>query len=164
MFAKSIPALGGFGYVASKAGARKLRRMMRIRGIRMGVDYALALDSLDCARLDALRKMPPDALPFSLRWLLAKEAPASGGRSTSGPGSTADGRWSGCVRSTRRSGTGGCRTRCSTASRGSPAGGRICSRGRVDEFKAEQGSRPACKPPPDHPWRRPFKPEAVAAG
>ena len=37
-------------------------------------------------------------------------------------------------------------------------------RGRVDEFKAEQHARPAYKPPPDHPWRRPFKPEAVAAG
>ena len=37
-------------------------------------------------------------------------------------------------------------------------------RRRVDQIKAEQGSRPAYKPPPDHPWRRPFKPEAVAAG
>ena len=39
-------------------------------------------------------------------------------------------------------------------------------RGRVDAAKAEQRSRPAYKPAPDHPWRRPFKPEAagVAAG
>ena len=39
-------------------------------------------------------------------------------------------------------------------------------RQRVDRAKAEQRSRPAWKPPPDHPWRRPFKPEAdaVAAG
>ena len=37
---------------------------------------------------------------------------------------------------------------------------------RVDQVKAEQRSRPAYKPAPDHPWRRPFKPEAagVAAG
>ena len=39
-------------------------------------------------------------------------------------------------------------------------------RGRVDAAKAEQRARPAYKPPPDHPWRRPFKPAAasVAAG
>ncbi len=36
---------------------------------------------------------------------------------------------------------------------------------RVERAKAEQRSRPAWKPPPDHPWRRPLKPEAdVAAG
>ena len=37
---------------------------------------------------------------------------------------------------------------------------------RVDQVKAEQRSRSAYKPAPDHPWRRPFKPEAaaVAAG
>ena len=32
---------------------------------------------------------------------------------------------------------------------------------RVDRAKAEQRSRPTYKPPPDHPWRRPFKPEAA---
>ncbi len=38
-------------------------------------------------------------------------------------------------------------------------------RGHVDAAKAEQRARPAYKPPPDHPWRRPFKPAAsVAAG
>ena len=39
-------------------------------------------------------------------------------------------------------------------------------RGRVDAAKAEQRARPAYKPPPDHPWRRLFKPAAasVAAG
>ena len=39
-------------------------------------------------------------------------------------------------------------------------------RGRVDRAKAEQRSRPAWKPPPDHPWRRGLKPDAtgVAAG
>ena len=44
-------------------------------------------------------------------------------------------------------------------------------RGRVDAAKAEQRARPAYKPPPDHPWRRPFKParawrpdEAASAG
>ena len=38
-------------------------------------------------------------------------------------------------------------------------------RSRVDRAKAEQLSRPAWKPPPDHPWRRPLKPEAgMAAG
>ena len=36
-------------------------------------------------------------------------------------------------------------------------------RGRVDAAKAEQRARPAYKPPPDHPWRRPFKPAASAA-
>ncbi len=37
---------------------------------------------------------------------------------------------------------------------------------RVDRAKAEQQVRPAWKPAPDHPWRRPFKPEGigVAAG
>ena len=37
---------------------------------------------------------------------------------------------------------------------------------RVDRAKAEQRSRPAWKPAPDHPWRRAFKPEAdgVATG
>ena len=39
-------------------------------------------------------------------------------------------------------------------------------RQRVDRAKAEQQSRPAWKPAPDHPWRRGFKPEAdgMAAG
>ena len=37
-------------------------------------------------------------------------------------------------------------------------------RGRVDAAKAEQRARPAYKPPPDHPWRRPFKPAAASAG
>ena len=37
-------------------------------------------------------------------------------------------------------------------------------RSRVDCAKAEQRSRPAWKPAPDHPWRQPFKPEAAAAG
>ncbi len=37
-------------------------------------------------------------------------------------------------------------------------------RPRVDRAKAEQQSRPGWKPAPDHPWRRPFKPDAVAAG
>ena len=39
-------------------------------------------------------------------------------------------------------------------------------RQRVDRAKAEQRSRSDWKPAPDHPWRRPFKPEAtgVAAG
>ena len=39
---------------------------------------------------------------------------------------------------------------------------RLC----VDRAKAEQRSRPTYKPRPDHPWRRPFKPEAtgVTAG
>ena len=36
-------------------------------------------------------------------------------------------------------------------------------RRRVERAKAEQRSRPAWKPAPDHPWRRPFKPEAGAA-
>ena len=35
-------------------------------------------------------------------------------------------------------------------------------RGRVDAAKAEQRARPAYKPPPDHPWRRPFKPAAAS--
>ena len=35
---------------------------------------------------------------------------------------------------------------------------------RVDRAKAEQQSRPGWKPAPDHPWRHPFKPDAVAAG
>ena len=35
-------------------------------------------------------------------------------------------------------------------------------RGRVGEAKAEQRARPAYKPPPDHPWRRPFKPAAAS--
>ena len=34
-------------------------------------------------------------------------------------------------------------------------------RRRVDRAKAEQRSRPAYKPAPDHPWRRPFQPEAA---
>ena len=39
-------------------------------------------------------------------------------------------------------------------------------RQRVDRAKAEQRSRSGWKPPPDHPWRRPFKPDeaGVAAG
>ena len=39
-------------------------------------------------------------------------------------------------------------------------------RGRVDQAKSEQQSRPAYKPASDHPWRRPFKPDApgIAAG
>ena len=34
---------------------------------------------------------------------------------------------------------------------------------RVDRAKAEQQSRPAWKPAPDHPWRRGFKPDAAGA-
>ena len=37
------------------------------------------------------------------------------------------------------------------------------ARGRVDAAKAEQRALPAYKPPPDHPWRRPFKPAAASA-
>ena len=33
-------------------------------------------------------------------------------------------------------------------------------RGRVERAKAKQRSRPAYKPAPDHPWRRPLKPPA----
>ena len=33
-------------------------------------------------------------------------------------------------------------------------------RSRVDKAKARQQSRPGWKPPPDHPWRRPFKADA----
>ena len=36
-------------------------------------------------------------------------------------------------------------------------------RQRVDRAKAEQQSRAGRKPAPDHPWRRPFKPEATGA-
>ena len=36
-------------------------------------------------------------------------------------------------------------------------------RQRVDRAKAEQRSRADWKPAPDHPWRRPFKPEAAEA-
>ena len=35
-------------------------------------------------------------------------------------------------------------------------------RSRVDRAKARQQSRPAWKPPPDHPWRRPFRTDAQA--
>ena len=34
---------------------------------------------------------------------------------------------------------------------------------RVERAKAEQRSQPVWKPAPDHPWRRPLKPEAAAA-
>ena len=33
---------------------------------------------------------------------------------------------------------------------------------RVGQAKAEQLARPSYKPPADHPWRRPFQPEAAA--
>lgn len=78
-FVRSVPAPGGFGYVVSRAGARKLLRMMRTRGICMGVDYALVLNSLDRAQMDTLRKVAPGALPFSVRCPLANEAGLAGG-------------------------------------------------------------------------------------
>ena len=66
-FARSIPAPGGDGYVVSKAGARKLLRMMKTRGICMGVDYALVLNSLDRAQVAALSALEIGDIPFSAR-------------------------------------------------------------------------------------------------
>ena len=79
IFARNIPAPGGDGYVVSKAGAQKLLRMVRTRGVCMGVDYALVLHSLDHAQIDALRMIESRNLPFSARCLLANEMRASGG-------------------------------------------------------------------------------------
>ena len=43
-----------------------------------------------------------------------------------------------------------------------PVEDRKTVRGRVDAAKADKRARPAHKPPPDHPRRRPFKPTAVS--
>ena len=70
-------------------------------------------------------------------------------------------RGDGAARRTGASGTAARRRRGSA-----PVEDEKSVRLRVDRAKAEQRSRPAWKPPPDHPWRRAFKPEAdgVAAG
>lgn len=78
-FGKNIPAPGSDGYVVSKAGAKKLLRMLSTRRICMGVDYALVLNSLDQGQIDTLRRMDMERLPFSARCFLANETDASGG-------------------------------------------------------------------------------------
>ena len=75
-FSRRIPAPGADGYVVSKVGAAKCLRMMNTRGICMGVDYALVLNSLDSRQIEALRKIDTNNLPFSTRCFLANEARA----------------------------------------------------------------------------------------
>ena len=72
-FAKSIPAPGADGYVVSRKGAKKLLGMMDTRGICMGVDYALVLNSLDARQIETLSKIDGANLPFSTRCFLANE-------------------------------------------------------------------------------------------
>ena len=73
-FAGKLPSPGGDGYVVSKSGAEALLRIMNTRGICMGVDYAMALHSLDQNQLEQLSLMEGSALPNSVRCLLANHA------------------------------------------------------------------------------------------
>jgi GR25 family glycosyltransferase involved in LPS biosynthesis len=52
-------ATGGDGYIVSQAGARRLLEMMHTRKIRMGVDYAMVLNSLSPA---LIRELPDEVL------------------------------------------------------------------------------------------------------
>ncbi|MDE0002007.1 MAG: glycosyltransferase family 25 protein [Rhodospirillaceae bacterium] len=78
-FAKRIPVPGADGYVVSKSGAEKLLRMMGTRGICMGVDYALVLNSLDAGQIETLSGIDSANLPFSTRCFLANETRISTG-------------------------------------------------------------------------------------
>ena len=78
-FAKRIPTPGADGYVVSKSGAKKLLRMMDTRGICMGVDYALILNSLDAGQIETLSGIDNANLPFSTRCFLANETRLSTG-------------------------------------------------------------------------------------
>ncbi len=78
-FAKRIPAPGAHGYVVSKSGSEKLLRMMDTRGICMGVDYALVLNSLDAGQIETLSGIDRANLPFSTRCFLENEKRMSTG-------------------------------------------------------------------------------------
>ena len=78
-FGTNIPAPGSDGYIVSKAGAKKLLRIMTTRRICMGVDYALVLHSLDPGQIDTLMRMESESLPFSLKCFLENEIDAPGG-------------------------------------------------------------------------------------
>lgn len=73
-------ATGGDGYIVSRAGARRLLEMMHSRKIRMGVDYAMVLNSLSPALIrdlpdDVLADMPGICRNFVLRERAAPPSP-----------------------------------------------------------------------------------------
>ena len=72
-YSKNVPAPGTDGYIVSKNGAYKLLYMMRSRKISMGIDYAMALNTLSQEEIDSLKAVPDDKLPFSVRCLLRNE-------------------------------------------------------------------------------------------
>ena len=73
-YSKQVPPPGADGYLVSKLGALKLLYMMHSKGINMGPDYAMALNTLSQQHRDSLRKMPAEQLPFSVRCLLHNDA------------------------------------------------------------------------------------------
>lgn len=73
-YSEKVPPPGTDGYVVSKKGALKLLYMMQSRGINMGVDYAMALNTLNQDQLERLRGVGADRLPFSVRCILHNEA------------------------------------------------------------------------------------------
>ena len=70
-YAERVPAPGTDGYIVSKKGARKLLYMMQSRGINMGVDYAMVLNTLTQDQLNQLVQC--DRLPPSVRTLMHNE-------------------------------------------------------------------------------------------
>lgn len=62
-YADHVPCPGADGYIVSKRGARRLLHIMQSRGICMGVDYALLLNTLTRTQLvelsDGSDRLPP---------------------------------------------------------------------------------------------------------
>ena len=65
-YADHVPVPGAYGYIVSRRGARRLLAIMLSRGICMGVDYALLLNTLTRTQLVELSDRS-DRLPPSIR-------------------------------------------------------------------------------------------------
>lgn len=72
-YSKHMPWPSASAYVVSKKGARKLLYMMESRGINMGVDYAMVLNTLRSDHQDRLEELPDEQVPFPVRCLLNNE-------------------------------------------------------------------------------------------
>lgn len=72
IFRDGVRCPGTDGYVVSKKGALKLLYMMQSRKIRVGVDYAMVLNTLTDDHLETLNGMSAD-LPSGMRWWLHTE-------------------------------------------------------------------------------------------
>ena len=70
VFQAKVHAVGSYGYMVSRGGARNLLAMMHARKICMGVDYAMIFNSLSAEDVTAFRDILPDDLPWNLRYFI----------------------------------------------------------------------------------------------